>query len=608
MMATKPASTYILDSGNSLATNLVGCWPMLEGSGTTTADKSTSNITATLAAGLTWNSPDSEGPNFNTYSTSGGYLTLASNLAIPINTSFSVAWGAYSEGGIVCGDHTNAGQNFLWPHGSLCTLWTSMTGNIGFSWAIDTNRHDYVLSVAYAAGGYTMTVYQDGTSLGTASGTAATPAWVINAIMNGYPSPGYTYPAQFEYFYVWSGRALAGTDATALNTNPYSILKPASSATLTISPTSGVTGSAPRIAATGTNTLWTQDTPSTLFSVSGSTDASISSISVSSDTTASFILTVGTVPGVLTITDTSTGNLESFTASSSSSVQLVSEVYPKTVYSWTDRTGITQTDFTGTGASGQAAITASVVSTTKVSGGSGYTSAPTITWDGAGNGLVLTAVVSGGSVVSVDVVSGGALFTGPPTLTFVGGGGTGANFTANMGPYSVTSISPISLGENYYSVPSVTLVGGGGTGAYYTAILNSMTNKIVGYAKGSAGTGYTSAPAVVLLNLPMVLTEITPISTADAGNLVITADSSVSGAVIGIAVVFWDELNNPINISSNNITTSDFATNSIGYYIAQSISSVNPGFLVYDVSAVAGYNIFVMSISTGTVNIHSKLF
>ena len=41
-MAIKPASSYILDSTNSLSTNMAGCWPMLEGSGTTTADK-TSN-------------------------------------------------------------------------------------------------------------------------------------------------------------------------------------------------------------------------------------------------------------------------------------------------------------------------------------------------------------------------------------------------------------------------------------------------------------------------------------------------------------------------------------------------------------------------------------
>ena len=81
-MATKPASTYILDTANSLYSGMVGCWPMLEGSGTTTADKTSNGNTATLTGGLTWGTPDSEGPNFNS-STNGRYLALASNTHDP---------------------------------------------------------------------------------------------------------------------------------------------------------------------------------------------------------------------------------------------------------------------------------------------------------------------------------------------------------------------------------------------------------------------------------------------------------------------------------------------------------------------------------------------
>ena len=64
----------------------------------------------------------------------------------------------------------------------------------------------------------------------------------------------------------------------------------------------------PTITATGTNTLWTLETASTLFSVSGGTGASISSISVTSNTAATFTLTVGSATGTLTITDVPTGD------------------------------------------------------------------------------------------------------------------------------------------------------------------------------------------------------------------------------------------------------------------------------------------------------------
>ena len=58
---------------------------------------------------------------------------------------------------------------------------------------------------------------------------------------------------------------------------------------------------------TGTNTLWTIETPSGLFSIAGVLGASISSIAVQSDTSATATLTVGTVGGTAVLTDASTG-------------------------------------------------------------------------------------------------------------------------------------------------------------------------------------------------------------------------------------------------------------------------------------------------------------
>ena len=286
----------------------------------------------------------------------------------------------------------------------------------------------------------------------------------------------------------------------------------------------------------------------------------------------------------------------------------ISQVSPKDRYAWTDRLGITQPDFTGSGASAQATITASVISTTMVSGGSGYTSAPTVSWTGSGTGLALSAEVSDGQVVAVNVVSGGSLFQASPSLSFSGGGGTGASFTCDMGPYSVTSVTPTSPGKDYYDVPQITLEGGGGTGAVYHAVLAPLSHTIFAYVPMSQGTGYTSAPAVIVQNIPMVLTGIIPLPTADAGNLVVAIDSSVAGATVTLAVALWDERGNPISIVFNTITTSAWATDAAGNYIAESPYNLGPAYLEYDVSLGAGYRIFVMQISRGAVNLHAKLF
>jgi hypothetical protein len=64
---------------------------------------------------------------------------------------------------------------------------------------------------------------------------------------------------------------------------------------------------------TGTNTVWSQEAAG-LFSVAGGLGASIGTPAVSTNTTATVQLTVGTSAGPLTITDASTGKTATFTA------------------------------------------------------------------------------------------------------------------------------------------------------------------------------------------------------------------------------------------------------------------------------------------------------
>jgi hypothetical protein len=118
-----------------------------------------------------------------------------------------------------------------------------------------------------------------------------------------------------------------------------------------------------------------------------------------------------------------------------------------------------------------------------LAGGSGYSSAPTLTIaapgaGGTGTGGTGTTTIVGsnpnaGKISSIAVTQGGSGYTSAPVLTFAGGGGTGVAATANIGQTgTVTSITVTDGGSGYTTPPTVTMVGGGGgSGAAATASL-----------------------------------------------------------------------------------------------------------------------------------------
>ncbi len=90
-----------------------------------------------------------------------------------------------------------------------------------------------------------------------------------------------------------------------------------------------------------------------------------------------------------------------------------------------------------------------VKSITLSSGGSGYTSAPTVTiTGGGGTGATATAIVSGGVVTGITLTSRGTLstagpyYTSAPTVTITGGGGTGATATAAITTSTDADLTP----------------------------------------------------------------------------------------------------------------------------------------------------------------------
>lgn len=91
-----------------------------------------------------------------------------------------------------------------------------------------------------------------------------------------------------------------------------------------------------------------------------------------------------------------------------------------------------------------------------------------------------------GGITGVAVTSGGSGYTSAPTVSFTGGSGTGAAATATVVGGVVTGITVTDPGTGYTSAPTVAFSGGGGTGAAATASYGTTGNVVVAELIGIA--------------------------------------------------------------------------------------------------------------------------
>ena len=145
-----------------------------------------------------------------------------------------------------------------------------------------------------------------------------------------------------------------------------------------------------------------------------------------------------------------------------------------------------------------------------VQSGYDYTAAPdvVISDTGSGTGATARAVVSNGAITSIvltdtesvydtTVTSGGSGYTSVPTVTFSSppSGGTIATGTAVLTSGEVTSITMTNRGSGYTSNPDITFSGGGGANATATS-------------SRKGGENYDSASVSVLFNTDNIRTAI----------------------------------------------------------------------------------------------------
>lgn len=153
-----------------------------------------------------------------------------------------------------------------------------------------------------------------------------------------------------------------------------------------------------------------------------------------------------------------------------------------------ETTTVSITGGSGSGATAQAIVMDGVVVWIKIvtegsSYSSAFSSAPTVTITdtGSGTGATATAVIqdSTKSLASVTVTNAGSGYTSAPSVTFSVSGGSGATATAVLSGSTVGSIVVTNAGSGYTSAPTVTIAGGGGLGATATSSLTTSTPLLV---------------------------------------------------------------------------------------------------------------------------------
>lgn len=152
-----------------------------------------------------------------------------------------------------------------------------------------------------------------------------------------------------------------------------------------------------------------------------------------------------------------------------------------------------------------ARMSGTLQSVTLTNSGSGYTSAPTVTFSApeviGGVRATGTAVLSGGGVTAATVATQGSGYI-TATVTFSLpqiNSGVRATGTATIVGGQITAIVITNAGSGYLTAPTVTITSDTGTGAS-VGVVTIQASTVVGITVTNGGTGYTSAPTITFTN------------------------------------------------------------------------------------------------------------
>ena len=129
-------------------------------------------------------------------------------------------------------------------------------------------------------------------------------------------------------------------------------------------------------------------------------------------------------------------------------------------------------------------------------GGTGYTSAPSVTIGAPSlGGVQATATAALSNGITIAITTAGTGYSTAPTITIAPPppGGVQAIATATVSGGLITAITITNHGYGYLTAPAIVVSGGGGTGGVLTA---TLTGRVRTVTVTEAGTDYASAPSI----------------------------------------------------------------------------------------------------------------
>jgi uncharacterized repeat protein (TIGR01451 family) len=249
--------------------------------------------------------------------------------------------------------------------------------------------------------------------------------------------------------------------------------------------------------------------------------------------------------------------------------------------------------FSGGGGSGATAssttgqTTGGLLAVSVTAGGSGYTSAPSVSVAGCSVAPTAVATVSGGAVTGVTITNAGSGCPAAPAISFSGGGGSGAT-ASGAGGERVVYVS-VTNGGSYTAPPTVSFSGGNCTGVTALVSTNppsavsSGTYTVTGVTITNGGSGCTSVPSVVFTG-------------SGAGGAAATA---TIGAAPGDTVTYQVTVSNSGTADASGVVVSDMIPSNTAWQTGGTFSvgqvSTSVGTLAAGSSSTLTYTVLVDS-------------
>ena len=142
-------------------------------------------------------------------------------------------------------------------------------------------------------------------------------------------------------------------------------------------------------------------------------------------------------------------------------------------------------------------------------GGTGWTSAPTVFINGTGTGATATAAVAAGAITAITMTTNGSGYTAAPTISFNGGGFINIVATMNGNNTIITGYTITSGGTGFASPPTIVVSGGGNSLTFQTTTCTLTTGAITAIALPATTFGYSSAPTISIFGGGNVTTTAT---------------------------------------------------------------------------------------------------